>query len=105
MNKDRRKQLADIRANIQSICEQVQDLCDSFNFAKDDINEVLDEEQEAYDSLPESLQYSAKGDDMNEAISNMEAIIGQLDFICEDLHSAMVDNVPEMEGYFNLLLK
>ena len=44
MNKDRRKQLEDVRDSLDEIISS--------------LNDIKDEEQDAYDNMPESLQLS-----------------------------------------------
>lgn len=41
--------------------------------AIDLIEDVIGEEQDAYDNMPESLQYSEKGEKMDEGIDSLEA--------------------------------
>lgn len=65
MNRQRR---AEIRKAINLIID-----------AKDILENVLAEEQEAFDNLPESLQYSAKGEEMEDNISLLEDFIEYLD--------------------------
>jgi len=51
------------------------------------LEEALDGEQEAYDNMPESLQYSERGEGMADNISNLEEAIGSLEEVegLEDL--------------------
>lgn len=58
MNKDRREELLDV--------------VDLLNDAIDRLNEIKYDEQEAFDSMPESLQYSSRGDAMQEAIDTLD---------------------------------
>lgn len=58
MNKARRKRLAE----AAELLEQ----------AKDILEEVKDEEQEAHDNLPESLQNSERGEEMESYIAAIE---------------------------------
>ena len=53
MNKARRKQLVALRAKV----EELQEL----------LEEIRDDEQDALDNLPESLQDSGRGKDMEQA--------------------------------------
>lgn len=71
MNRQRRKELARIYNVLQD--------CVS------DLECVRDEEQEAFDNLPESLQYSEKGELMEECVDNIESVITDLDNVCSDL--------------------
>lgn len=58
MNKNRRKRLAE----AAELLEQARDI----------LEECKDEEQEAHDNLPESLQYSERGEEMESNIQAME---------------------------------
>jgi hypothetical protein len=71
MNRQRRKELARIYNVLQD--------CVS------DLEFVRDEEQEAFDNLPESLQYSEKGELMEECVDNIESVITDLENVCSDL--------------------
>lgn len=65
MNKQRRKELENI--------------ADVLNDCMSRLEYVKDEEQEAYDNLPESLQYSEKGELMQENVDDIDMIISDLD--------------------------
>ena len=47
--------------------------------AKDTVEELKDELQSWRDNLPENFQYGTKADELEEAISNLEDLAGQLD--------------------------
>ena len=49
---------------------------------------IIDEEQESYDNLPESLQESSKGADIETAIDDMEKAYGSLTEFREHLLAA-----------------
>ena len=65
MNKNRRKM-------IRKIVEQLGGL-------KEELDSVKDEEQEALDSMPENLQESERGEEMQKAIDVMEDACGDLE--------------------------
>ncbi len=69
MNKLRRRQL---RAAL--------DLLDE---ARSILEAVQEGEQEAFDNMPESLQYSERGEAMEETISNLEDAVSSLEEINE----------------------
>ena len=54
MNKDRRKQLEDVKDSLDEIIAS--------------LNDIKDDEQDAYDNMPESLQSSDNGSRMTDAI-------------------------------------
>lgn len=58
MNKQRRQDLLDVSALLSE--------------ASDRLNEIREEEQEAFDNMPEGLQYSSRGETMQEAIDTMD---------------------------------
>lgn len=46
---------------------------------------IRDEEQEAFDNLPESLQYSEKGETMEEYVDDIDSAISDLDSLIESI--------------------
>ena len=66
MNNTRRKQ---IRKHVISVLES----------ARQDLDIVIGEEQEAFDNIPEGLQESDRGAEMEESIAEMEDIVGELE--------------------------
>lgn len=75
MNKARRKEL-----------ERAVDLLYQ---AKEIIESVRDDEQEAYDNLPESIQYSERGEQMSE---NVDTLDNAADYDIEDI----ITNINEI---------
>lgn len=71
MNKQRRKQLDEILARLQECMA--------------DLEYIKDDEQEAFDNLPESIQYSEKGEIMEEYVSDIEYVISDLDTCISNL--------------------
>jgi hypothetical protein len=65
MNKARRAELSEILALIEE--------------ARERLEAVRDEEQEAFDNMPESLQYSARGEIMEEYVGIMDEFLDYLD--------------------------
>jgi len=65
MNAQRRKSIQ----QVIDILYKAQDIISEANW---EIDSIKDEEQEAYDNLPENLQYSEKGEKMEEAIDNLD---------------------------------
>ena len=66
MNKARRKVLAKINEKLEQLKEELQ-------------LDVIDAEQEAFDNMPESLQYSEKGDRMEEIISTLMDAVSNIE--------------------------
>lgn len=88
MNRMRRKELA-------AIIEKLEELDALREEIRERIAAVQEEEQEALDNMPESLQDSEKGQQMQEYIDTMENVTGELDLIdIEDL----ADQLSEICG-------
>ncbi|MCM1140782.1 MAG: hypothetical protein NC453_19605 [Muribaculum sp.] len=68
MNKERREELLDV---VQSLDEAI-----------DRLEEIRDDEQDAFDSMPEGLQYSSRGDAMQEAIDTLDGFGDEIAKIC-----------------------
>lgn len=77
MNKQRRKELTRIYNAIESL--------------KDDLENIMCEEQESLDNMPESLQYSERGEQMTEYIKSMDNTLDclndALDYIDEVINN------------------
>lgn len=71
MNKQRRNDL--------------QGVIDSLESAKQDLIAVRDEEQDAFDNLPDSLQYSSKGDVLQDNVSAMDDIESAIDDVISQI--------------------
>lgn len=75
MNNARRKNLTNIRARIEEL--------------KSDLELLLEEEQEAFDNMPESIQYSDRGETMEEGISALEDAVSSLEESMEYIDTAI----------------
>jgi ABC-type transporter Mla subunit MlaD len=71
MNKARRKAIEEIIDQLGTLKEQIESVCE--------------EEQEAYDNLPESIQYSERGEAMSEAASDLEDAASSIDDVMSTL--------------------
>ena len=78
------------RNSINSI---INDLIDKFEEIKeeaiDQLSEIRDEEQEAYDNLPESLQESERGE-------NMQNCIDALEYFMSDLENMEIEGTDDL---------
>lgn len=72
MNKIRRKELARIVAKLEEL-EALREEIQS------DLEIVMELEQDALDNMPESLQESERGEQMQEYIDIMDGVIDELD--------------------------
>jgi len=75
MNKARRKVLARITTQLESLKEELQ-------------LDVIDAEQEAFDNLPESFQEGEKGERMQEIIDTLEDVVSNFEDAIESLNQA-----------------
>ena len=71
MNKARRKAIEEIIDQLGTLKEQIESVCE--------------EEQEAYDNLPESIQYSERGEAMSETASDLEDAASSIDDVMSTL--------------------
>ena len=91
MNKQRRKQ-------ISELMQKVSDL-------KEELDEVLQEEQDYYDNMPENLQYSARGENSEEAICNLEEACSSLKMVEKSIEDGMPEDfysIDLMNAYASL---
>ena len=83
MNRIRRK-------SLRTILGQMDELSTVLETVKEALQDVLNEVQEAYDNLPEGLQESDRGQQMQEYIDALEGVVdslGELDI--EDLYGTI----------------
>lgn len=74
MNKQRRKEIAEVVQELETLKERI---------------EVLrDEEQEYFDNMPEGIQMSERGDLAQEAASNLEYAADGFDELIGNLNAA-----------------
>lgn len=71
MNNERRKK-------IKTLCEELR-LC------LDLLDSIKEEEEESFDSMAENLQYSSKGDTLQENISTLEEAYDNIEDIINEL--------------------
>ena len=78
MNKSRRKRIAVAIRDLKKTTKH--NFIDNYiDFIKDEIEDILWEENDAYDNMPESLQYSVRGEESSEAIDNLQEAIDLLE--------------------------
>lgn len=71
MNKNRRNAISDIYDKLIDI--------------QSDLESIRDEEQEAFDNLPESIQYSERGERMEEYISSLDEALDYVGYAVDSL--------------------
>lgn len=86
MNAKRRKALAAIITRLEELDSMREEI-------REQLAAVRDEEQEALENMPESLQESDRGQQMQEYIDTMENVTGELDLI--DIES-LIDQLREI---------
>ena len=86
MNKMRRKELAKIVAKLEALEALRQEI-------QEELEAVMEEEQEALDNMPESLQDSEKGQEMQEYIEAMESALDDLDLFDIDSIRDQIDDI------------
>lgn len=86
MNKSRRLELRKLTKKIISVQNDK-----SLNSCINILDNILWDEQSYYDNMPENLQYSQRGENSEEAISNMEEALEYLNeaLNCEDKYEFM----------------
>jgi hypothetical protein len=65
--------------------KKIENICNQLSALLQDIESVKEEEQDSFDNLPEGIQYSEKGEKMEEYISQMEDAISEIESVSEIL--------------------
>lgn len=96
MNKSRRKRIAVAIRDLKKTTKH--NFIDNYiDFIKDEIEDILWEENDAYDNMPESLQYSVRGEESSEAIDNLQEAVDALDEAIDILNE--IDGIDNDEDY------
>lgn len=77
MNKNRKARFNDVVSFLES--------------AKDELADIQSEEQDAFDALPEGLQISAKGDNMQEYINLIDDTMSKIDCVISFIDSHIIN--------------
>jgi hypothetical protein len=67
----------------------IETIIDILEQQRDEIDYVASDEQEAFDNMPEGLQYSERGDTMQENIDDLESASSDLDDIISNLNDIL----------------
>lgn len=70
MNKQRRRRIADLTNELDILL--------------DTLTDIRDEEQEAFDNMPEGLQDSERGQDIQDAIGTLDSSVDELGSIVDE---------------------
>ena len=110
MNNKRRKKISDVIKNVNKyktdfeyIKSKLSELKYNINSAKDDVDMILDEETEARDNIPESLQDSEKYWESDQAVTNMEEVVDDMDL--DDVISTIDGNIKTINGSIKVNLE
>ena len=95
MNKQRRKELANIVTAMESVCVPLD--IEKLEEIKSDIESVLWDEEMAFESMPEGLQYSMRGEASQEAQDNMNEAIDAIDEFISDYENYETDQIHDSE--------
>jgi len=66
---------------------KIKEQIEAMEIIKSSIEDILDEEQDAFDNMPESLQYSERGETSQDSIDAMENVLSSLEDILEELEA------------------
>ena len=92
MNKERRKAIDKLIGEIQWIENKMTALVQEM---QEDVGGIVCDEQDAFDNMPESLQYSDKGEAAQEAIYALESADNEIEGWVSDIS----DKADEIIGY------
>lgn len=95
MNKQRRKELANIVTAMENVSTPVD--IEELEGIKSDIEMVLMDEEFAFESMPEGLQYSMRGEASQEAQDNMNKAIDAIDEFISDYEDYETDQIHDPE--------
>lgn len=95
MNKQRRKELANIVTAMENVSTPVD--IEELEGIKSDIEMVLMDEEFAFESMPEGLQYSMRGEASQEAQDNMNEAIDAIDEFISEYEDYEVDQIHDLE--------
>lgn len=87
MNKERRKQIRSIVTLLESTLPILQE-------QSEQLESVTDDEQQSYDNMPEPMQYSERGSEMEDNISTLEEHQQILDDAIEFINTC-IENLKE----------
>lgn len=86
MNKERAKRIGELRTRVDNMVN-----LEELGSIASDIEGIADEEQEYYDNMPESLQQGEKGQNAEQAASNLVDAKEALDNAVEALEQALTE--------------
>ena len=93
MNNQRRRELNRIATAMESVSMPVD--IEKLEGIKSDIESVLWDEEFAFENMPESLQYSMRGEASQEAQDNMNEAIDLIDEFISDYEDYEIDQIHD----------
>ena len=63
----------------------IEEIIDQLGMLKEQVESISEEEQEAFDNLPESIQYSERGDAMGEYVADLDDAASSIDDVMSTL--------------------
>jgi len=67
------------RSMLKEIAEKLQELEGLRDEILEDLQQVIDDEQESYDNLPESIQDSERGEQMQEYLDTLNEVLSEIE--------------------------
>lgn len=93
MNNQRRRELNRIATAMESVSMPVD--IEELEGIKSDIESILWDEESAFENMPESLQYSMRGEASQEAQDNMNEAIDLIDEFISDYEDYEIDQIHD----------
>ena len=90
MNKERRKA-------VQKTIEAIKECLDKLNEIAKEISVIESEESDSFDNMPEGLQMSDRGCDMQNNIDNLIDVEDNLDNVIDQLENDVLDKLCEVD--------
>lgn len=63
----------------------IEEIIDQLGMLKEQVESISEEEQEAFENLPESIQYSERGDVMSEYVTGLDDAASSIDDVMSTL--------------------
>ena len=82
MNNERRSRIKEAIQKLESLVETMQDVLD-------EVESIKDDEEVAFEGYPENLQYSEKGEAMQEAMGSLDDAMSELESAKESIDEAV----------------
>lgn len=67
--------------------KKIKELCKKLNICLDVLENIKDEEQDSYDNLSDNLQYTRRGEIIQENVDALDEIYDKINEIIDDLNS------------------